>query len=216
MIAVEIELSKWLYNAILSNELLTISPDYFQLRKPIERRIYEIARKHCGDQELFKIGLEKSATKGRVKLALWEFRRSIREIVSDNHLPITRSHYPMMIIGPVNFPVMARAGSAGLGRHLHPTIDPAKRFSIHLPTPSLDHGKIYRRNNFAKIGPLPNQVVIRIDHPSTSEPHCASDRASWCAIHRETTVPVVAPSCPPSLTPLNHNFMRNYVIIRNT
>ncbi len=87
VIAVEIELSKWLYNAILSNELLTISPDYFNLRKPIERRIYEIARKHCGDQELFKIGLEKLQLKVGSSSALWEFRRSIREIVADNHLP---------------------------------------------------------------------------------------------------------------------------------
>jgi len=87
VIAVEIELSKWLYNAILSNELLTISPDYFTLRKPIERRIYEIARKHCGDQELFKIGLEKLQLKVGSSSALWEFRRSIREIVADNHLP---------------------------------------------------------------------------------------------------------------------------------
>ena len=87
VIAVEIELSKWLYNAIVSNELLTISPDYFNLRKPIERRIYEIARKHCGDQELFKIGLEKLQLKVGSSSALWEFRRSIREIVADNHLP---------------------------------------------------------------------------------------------------------------------------------
>ena len=87
VIAVEIELSKWLYNAILSNELLTINPDYFQLRKPMERRLYEIARKHCGDQELFKIGLEKLQLKVGSSSALWEFRRSIREIVTDNHLP---------------------------------------------------------------------------------------------------------------------------------
>jgi plasmid replication initiation protein len=87
VIAVEIELSKWLYNAILANELLTISPDYFQLRKPIERRIYEIARKHCGSQELFKIGLEKLQLKVGSGSAKKEFRRSIREIVTDNHLP---------------------------------------------------------------------------------------------------------------------------------
>ena len=87
VIAVEIELSKWLYNAILSNELLTVSPDYFNLRKPMERRIYEIARKHCGDQERFKIGLEKLQLKVGSSSALREFRRSIREIVTDNHLP---------------------------------------------------------------------------------------------------------------------------------
>jgi hypothetical protein len=87
VIAVEIKLSEWLYNAILNNELLTISPDYFQLRKPIERRIYEIARKHCGNQKSFKIGLEKLQLKVGSSSALWEFRRSIREIVTDNHLP---------------------------------------------------------------------------------------------------------------------------------
>ena len=37
--------------------------------------------------------------------------------------------------GPVNFPVIARPGSAGLGYQSYPT-DPAKRFSLHLPTPS--------------------------------------------------------------------------------
>jgi plasmid replication initiation protein len=87
VVAVEIELSKWLYNAILSNELLTISPDYFQLRKPMERRIYEIARKHCGDQRGFKIGLETLQLKIGSSSALWEFRRAIREIVAHNQLP---------------------------------------------------------------------------------------------------------------------------------
>lgn len=87
VIAVEIKLSEWLYNAILSNELLTISPDYFQLRKPMERRIYEIARKHCGDQARFKIGLETLQLKIGSSSALREFRRTIREIVADNPLP---------------------------------------------------------------------------------------------------------------------------------
>jgi hypothetical protein len=87
VIAVEIELSKWLYNAILNNELLTINPDYFELRKPVERRLYEIARKHCGSQEIFKIGLEKLQLKVGSSSALWEFRRSMREITTDNHLP---------------------------------------------------------------------------------------------------------------------------------
>jgi len=55
VIAVEVKLSDWTYNAILSNELLTINRDYFRLRKPLDRRIYELARKHCGDQKNFKI-----------------------------------------------------------------------------------------------------------------------------------------------------------------
>ena len=87
VIAVEIELSKWLYNAILSNELLTVSPDYFNLRKPMERRIYEIARKHCGDQERFKIGLEKLQLKIGTRAPPRKLRAQVREIVTDNHLP---------------------------------------------------------------------------------------------------------------------------------
>lgn len=87
VIAVEIKLSEWLYSAILSNELLTISPDYFNLRKPMERRIYEIARKHCGDQDIFKIGLENLHIKIGTKAPLRKLRAQVREIVTDNHLP---------------------------------------------------------------------------------------------------------------------------------
>jgi plasmid replication initiation protein len=45
MIAVEVTLSRWLYNAVQAFEVLTIHPDYFRLRKPLARRLYEIARK---------------------------------------------------------------------------------------------------------------------------------------------------------------------------
>ena len=46
----EIQLSDWVFNAIEANEVLTLHRDYFRLRKPLERRIYEIARNHCGSQ----------------------------------------------------------------------------------------------------------------------------------------------------------------------
>ena len=47
---VEVTLSDWVFNAIdaRGGDLLTISRDYFRLRKPLERRLYEIARKQCG------------------------------------------------------------------------------------------------------------------------------------------------------------------------
>ena len=86
VIAAEIKLSEWLYNAILSNELLTINPQYFDLRKPMERRLYEIARKHCGSQQSWKIRLDKLQLKAGSSSILREFRRIIREIIADNHL----------------------------------------------------------------------------------------------------------------------------------
>jgi plasmid replication initiation protein len=43
-------LSDWVFNAVAAREILTLSRDYFRLRKPLERRLYELARKHCGQQ----------------------------------------------------------------------------------------------------------------------------------------------------------------------
>jgi hypothetical protein len=57
MVAVDVTLSEWLYNAVSAFEVLTIHPDYFRLRKPLARRLYEIARKHCGHQTEWTIGL---------------------------------------------------------------------------------------------------------------------------------------------------------------
>ena len=87
VIAAEIKLSDWFYNAILSNELLTISRDYFRLRKPIERRIYELARKHCGDEQAFKIGLTKLHKKTGSSSTLREFRRLFGRLLQTDHLP---------------------------------------------------------------------------------------------------------------------------------
>ena len=56
---VEIRLSDWVFNAIRHREVLTLHRDYFRLRKPLERRIYELARKHCGAKKEWKIGLAK-------------------------------------------------------------------------------------------------------------------------------------------------------------
>ena len=87
VIAAEIELSKWFYNAILGDELLTINRDYFRLRKPLERRIYEIARKHCGDQPEWKIGLKTLHKKIGTTAPIRKLRFQIKELVKTDHLP---------------------------------------------------------------------------------------------------------------------------------
>jgi plasmid replication initiation protein len=87
MIAVEVTLSKWLFNAVQAHEVLTINPDYFRLRKPIERRLYELARKHCGDQGRFVIGVELLQEKCGSTSTLNEFRRALREVIAADTLP---------------------------------------------------------------------------------------------------------------------------------
>ena len=87
MIGVEVTLSKWLFNAVQAREVLTISNDYFRLRKPLERRLYELARKHCGHQASFTISVELLQEKCGSQGSVREFRRMLKEIVDDDLLP---------------------------------------------------------------------------------------------------------------------------------
>lgn len=82
-----ITLSDWLFNAIEANEVLTLNPDYFRLRKPLERRIYEIARKHCGTKKEWYIGIEKLQEKCGSTSTKNHFKRMIKNISSHQHLP---------------------------------------------------------------------------------------------------------------------------------
>jgi hypothetical protein len=88
---IEITLSDWVFNAIntQSGEILTISRDYFRLRKPLERRLYEIARKHCGTiNKKWSFKIETLQEKTGSKSPLWEFRRMIKKIIDNQtHIP---------------------------------------------------------------------------------------------------------------------------------
>ncbi|NDA63403.1 MAG: plasmid replication initiator-like protein [Chitinophagia bacterium] len=87
MIAVEVTVSEWLYNSIHSREILTINPDYFRLRKPLERRIYELARKHCGQQTKWKVNLSILHEKTGSMMLLKEFKRKMKQIIELGVLP---------------------------------------------------------------------------------------------------------------------------------
>lgn len=87
MIAVEITLSRWLYNAVQAFEVLTIHPDYFRLRKPLARRLYEIARKHCGHQTQWVISLQLLHEKSGSRGSIYEFHEAIKEIAKSDILP---------------------------------------------------------------------------------------------------------------------------------
>eukprot|EP01133_Synstelium_polycarpum_P000052 gene52-65_t len=87
MDAVEVTLSKWLFNAVQSHEVLTINRDYFRLRKPLERRLYELARKHCGSQTMWAIGLALLCEKSGSKMELKAFRRAVKEIIAADTMP---------------------------------------------------------------------------------------------------------------------------------
>lgn len=61
---VEVELDDWVYRQITEDKtILAISREYFSLTSGFTRRIYEIARKHCGNQTAFSISLPLLASK---------------------------------------------------------------------------------------------------------------------------------------------------------
>lgn len=88
---VEVTLSDWVFNAINAREVLTLHRNYFRLRKPLERRLYEIARKHCGQAREWRIGLLKLKAKCGSYSTDKEFRRLLSTIVAEDtahaHMP---------------------------------------------------------------------------------------------------------------------------------
>ncbi|MCZ8812464.1 replication initiator protein A [Escherichia albertii] len=90
---VEVTLPDWLYNGITQTKILKISPDYFRIRKAIDRRLYEIARKHCGYGEMFTISLEKLHLKTGSTSNKAEFKRLVKKLCATNDLPDYETFY---------------------------------------------------------------------------------------------------------------------------
>lgn len=87
MVSVTVVLSEWLFRAVLSRSVLTLNRDYFTLRRPLERRLYELARKHCGHQPLWRVSVETLLKKTGSASPRRVFRAMLREIIADNRLP---------------------------------------------------------------------------------------------------------------------------------
>ena len=91
MSELRITLSDWVYNAVVSQEVLTLHRDYFRLRKPLERRIYELARKHCGKQNEWVISLKILKKKCGAICDDYEFKRLVKTICEQDrqfsHMP---------------------------------------------------------------------------------------------------------------------------------
>jgi plasmid replication initiation protein len=90
IIGVEVTLSDWFYNSLVAKEVLTINKDYFRLRSPLERRIYEIARKH--EKHIKKSGrwvisVENLYNKTGSASPLKKFTFNIKKLCTTNHLP---------------------------------------------------------------------------------------------------------------------------------
>jgi plasmid replication initiation protein len=91
MTELQINLSDWVFNAVANREVLTLHRDYFRLRGPLERRMYELARKHCGKQDDWTISLELLRKKCGSASSDKEFRRLVGVIAQED---ARHSHIP--------------------------------------------------------------------------------------------------------------------------
>ncbi|MFD1344666.1 replication initiator protein A [Litorisediminicola beolgyonensis] len=112
MISVTVTLSDWLFRAVLAKSVLTLSRDYFRLRKPLERRIYELARKHCGRQAAWKVSVATLHKKSGSTAPVRVFRAALRKMIAEDHLPEYRlTEAPGDVIEILRRQAVSRAGA---------------------------------------------------------------------------------------------------------
>lgn len=87
MVSVTVTLSEWLFRAVVSKSVLTLSRDYFRLRKPLERRVYELARKHCGRQPEWRVSVATLHKKSGSAAPLRVFRAALRKMILAGNIP---------------------------------------------------------------------------------------------------------------------------------
>ena len=140
MSEIQISLSDWVFNAVLGREVLTLHRDYFRLRKPLERRIYELARKHCGKKDEFAISLEVLKKKCGSASEDAEFRRLVRMICTEdaehNHMPDYAVSLDGDMVRFVNRQTMKPLPSSE--RTMFPVLDPETYNDARIVAPGYD------------------------------------------------------------------------------
>lgn len=134
MSELQVRISDWMFRIIQSAEVLTLSRDYFRLRKPIERRIYEIARKHCGDQSEWKISMDLLQKKVGSTSTDRKFAMIVRALVNHDHLP----EYSVQIEGNHVIFKNRELMTKTVPEHLYPRIMPETYNDAKIVAPGYD------------------------------------------------------------------------------
>ena len=114
MKGLEITLNDWTFRALVKDRrVLAINPSYFELTRGLERRLYEIARKHCGRQDGWRIGLANLATKcGSQQSNLRRFKFELKAIITADRIP----DYVLTLVNDHASPLGRDLGVRGAGR----------------------------------------------------------------------------------------------------
>lgn len=150
MLDVEITLSDWVFDAIENNHVLTLSRQYFFLRKPLERRLYELARKHCGQQSEWRIGIGTLRDKCGSGSTEKEFKRLVGKIIGDDqkhdHMPDYRFTFDGEIVvvqpkkaGQTQSPTLPESDDASIPPLRPDTYEKAKRAAPGWDVYAIEH-----------------------------------------------------------------------------
>lgn len=77
---IRIRISDWYFRAIITNQVLTVEPDYFRL-SGLSKRLYELVRKHLGRQIAWRCELEKLRTKAGSQTPIRRFKFEVGRIL---------------------------------------------------------------------------------------------------------------------------------------
>lgn len=98
MTGIEVTLARWIVDLVSTDRrVLTIAPEYFYLESGLERRLYQIARKHCGDQVSWTFSLGRLAEKVGTVQELRRFKTDLIEAIERDNIP----GYAYRIVEPV-------------------------------------------------------------------------------------------------------------------
>ncbi|MFL5281817.1 MAG: replication initiator protein A [Rhodopila sp.] len=112
MQGLEITLNDWTFRALVKDRrVLAINPAYFDLTGGLERRLYEIARKHVGRQAEWRVSLLQLAKKcGTMQQNLRRFKFDLKAIAEVDRLP----DYQMFLINDHSSPTAKALQAIGM------------------------------------------------------------------------------------------------------
>ncbi len=88
MVGVEVTLNDWMFRSIVHDRrVLSINRNYFRLTMGLERRLYELARKHVGNQPEWFIGLPKLADKCGSLRETRKFKADLKKVIARGKIP---------------------------------------------------------------------------------------------------------------------------------
>lgn len=98
---IDVWITPWVIQALTAvNSVLQINPAYFELTSGIEKRLYQIARKHCGKQNSFSISLPKLAAKVGTSQEIRQFKAELLKVIKADNIP----DYVLALVEPEPMP----------------------------------------------------------------------------------------------------------------